>query len=317
MYQWVLVALCFLAYVVVYQLAVGLLTIVIRSFKYVRLICNCIGYLRIRPKPILDNPAFTNHDATVVIPSLLDGDENSFKDTLRSILKNDPCEVILITTNAKVDKAEKIANDLSKKIKVKSVHQANKRRQMIEGLSSVSTNITIFADDDVLWPPTLMPWMLAPFEDPKMGGVGTNQRLRYQKDPPAWLDRNFWEFLGAAYLIRRNWDCAACTWWDGGLPCLSGRTVAYRTEIVSSEDFKHEFEHETWRTFQLNADDDNFLTRWMVTHGYKTWIQFHRDCEVLTTLEDNPKYVKQCFRWARSNWRSNLKSLFKEWTVWR
>ena len=276
-----------------------------------------MGYWRIRPKPILDNPKFTSHDATVIVPSLLDGDEQAFKDTIRSILKNDPYEVILITTDAKFHDANRIADQLSKKITVESVSQANKRRQMIKGLALVSTAITIFADDDVLWPSTLMPWMLAPFEDSRMGGVGTNQRLRYKNDPPGCLDFNFWEFLGAAYLIRRNWDCAACTWWDGGLPCLSGRTVAYRTEIVSSEEFKHEFEHETWRTFQLNADDDNFLTRWMVNYGWKTWIQFHRDCEVLTTLEDNPKYMKQCFRWARSNWRSNLKSLFKERTVWR
>jgi len=46
-------------------------------------------------------------------------------------------------------------------------------------------------------------------------------------------------------------------------------------------------------------------------------IQKHRDCEVQTTLEDNSKYLLQCLRWARSNWRSNLKSLVIERTVWR
>jgi hypothetical protein len=33
-------------------------------------------------------------------------------------------------------------------------------------------------------------------------------------------------------------------------------------------------------------------------------------------LEDNQKVLKQCARWSRSNWRSNLTSLFKERYIW-
>lgn len=204
-----------------------------------------------------------------------------------------------------------MAESLSaKKIRVESIPQANKRHQMCRALPEIDTEITIFADDDVYWPPTLLAHMLAPFEDDCMGGVGTNQRLRRKAHP------NIWDFLGAAYLIRRNWDIAACNYIDGGLPCLSGRTVAYRTKILQNDGFQHDFMNETWGTCILNADDDNFLTRWMVNHGWKIWIQFSKECEVQTTLEDNPKFLKQCLRWVRSNWRSNIKSLFVERTVW-
>jgi cellulose synthase/poly-beta-1,6-N-acetylglucosamine synthase-like glycosyltransferase len=105
---------------------------------------------------------------------------------------------------------------------------------------------------------------------------------------------------------------------DGGTPCLSGRTVAYRTKILQDPDFIHGFTHEEWwfGRYELNADDDNFLTRWMVTHGWETYFQYHPEAEIQTTLEDNPKFLKQCVRWSRSNWRSNLTSLFQEKVVW-
>lgn len=230
---------------------------------------------------------------------------------MRSVLTNSPRRIAIVTTDANLEKAERAFAHVSKSIEIYSIPKANKRRQLCKVLPLITTEITVLADDDVSWPPNLLSWMLAPFEDERMGGVGTNQRLRREKQP------NVWNWLGAAYLIRRNWDCTACEYMDGGLPCLSGRTVAYRTHIIRDADFIHSFTHETWQSCQLNADDDNFLTRWLVNHDWKTWIQYHRDCEVQTTLENNSKYLLQCLRWARSNWRSNLKSMFVEWTVWR
>jgi hypothetical protein len=294
-----------------YSSAFHVLTSNFRFSKYFRLIVNCIAYWSYKPVPLSDDPLFTPEDVTVVIPSL-DGDTEELRETVRSVLKTDPHEVMLVTIDENVEKAERMAQLISpKSIKVLSIPKANKRHQMCRALPCITTPITIFADDDVSWPSTLLPWMLAPFKDPKMGGVGTNQRLRREESP------NIWNFLGAAYLIRRNWDCTACCHIDGGLPCLSGRTVAYRTHILQDSEFQYSFQNEMWRSCQLNADDDNFLTRWMVNHEWKTWIQFHKDCEVQTTLEDNMKYLKQCNRWARSNWRSNFTTLFVERTAWR
>ena len=246
----------------------------------------------------------------MVIPSL-EGDGEELRHTLRSVLRNDPFMILLVTVDANYKKAEKLAASISKRIQVLSNAKANKRLQMCKAMPFVSTDFTVFADDDVIWPPTLLPWMLAPFENKNVGGVGTSQRLRREKYP------NFWNFLGAAYLLRRNWDIVACNRMDGGLPCLSGRTVAYRTEIIQTEAFLDDFTHETWRTYLLNADDDNFLTRWLMNNGWDIHIQKHRACEVETTLEGNSKFILQCLRWARSNWRSNLKSLAVERTIWR
>jgi len=183
---------------------------------------------------------------------------------------------------------------------------------MCRALPEVLTKITLFADDDVIWPPKILDWVLAAFEKPNIGGVGTCQRLRRADHP------NIWNFLGALYLERRNFEISATTHLDGGVSCLSGRTVAYRTHILQDPEFTYGFTHEYWLgKYQLNTDDDNFITRWMVSHGWKTYVQYCREAELQTTLEDNPKFLKQCLRWSRSNWRSNLTSMLYERHIWR
>ncbi|KAF1808347.1 hypothetical protein P152DRAFT_223581 [Eremomyces bilateralis CBS 781.70] len=320
-------------------------------FKYVRLIGNLIGYGTYKPihpgtAPRLirspgnkdfapqsdlsdDQPTksfqacrepspeynseepLTPQDVTVIVPAL-DPSQESLRRFLPTCVQNNPKEIFLVTIDEKLGQAVTLAESISTRITVLSIERPNKRRQILEALPGVSTKIIILADDDVVWPRNLLKWMLAPFDgDPKIGGVGTNQRV--MKGPKS----TFWDFLNSQYLIRRNFDCTACAQIDGGLPCLSGRTVAYRAKILQDPAFMWEFTHETWRTYLLNVDDDNFLTRWMVNHGWNTWIQNHPDCEVLTTLENNPLYISQCLRWSRTNWRSNLKSMFQERTIWK
>jgi hypothetical protein len=193
-------------------------------------------------------------------------------------------------------------------IEVLQVDKANKRLQVCRALEDdhVKTPITIMADDDVEWPATLMPWILAPFEDDKMGGVGTCQRV---KRVGGNLSTRIYNWLGAAYIERRNFEISATHNIDGGTSCMSGRTGAYRTQILKSYEFMSGFKNEKWGKYILNADDDNFVTRWLVANQWKTWIQYNDECEIETTLETSTKFLYQCSRWARSNWRSNWTSL--------
>lgn len=277
---------------------------------------NLYAFIRLRPKPIPENPRLTSHDVTVVIPSI-EGDGEVLSETIRSILATEPHKIILVTVQANLTRAQMMVKDMgTPKICVRSVTYPNKRRQMVRAIPEIATDITIFADDDVLWPPTLLPWMLAPLEDESYGGVGTNQRLRRAEAPR--FQQRIYGYLNALYLERRNFDCASCMYMDGGLPCLSGRTVAYRSKILKEEAFIQGFTHEEWLgRYQLNADDDNFITRWLMSHDQKMGFQYHKEAEVLTTLEDNPNFVKQCLRWSRSNWRSNITSMFCDRHIWR
>ncbi|KAJ9605723.1 hypothetical protein H2200_009572 [Cladophialophora chaetospira] len=288
-------------------------------WRYCRLIVNLWAFWTFKPIPIPENPTLRPSDVTVILPTL-DGEGQELERTIASIMENEPKELILVTIDENMYKAERTMNKMPasnyKRIRCMSVKQANKRRQMARAIPEVTTEIIVFADDDVTWPIRTLQWMLAPFEDKKYGGVVTCQRLR-RAEAPTFSER-IYGFLGALYLERRNFDCAATTHMDGGVPCLSGRTCAYRTSILQDVKFTNDFTNEKWwfGQYQLNADDDNFLTRWMVSHQHETYMQYHPECEVLTTLENNPKFLKQCLRWARSNWRSNVTSMFTERDIW-
>ena len=285
-------------------------------YRYLRLLVNLFAFSRLKPIPIPENPRLKNQDVTVIIPSI-EGDGPILLETIETILRTEPFEVIVVTTDAKIDGARRMINSIgTPRVRVLSIAYPNKRHQIVRAIPEIRTCITVFADDDVLWPSKLLQWMLAPLEDESFGGVGTNQRLRRAENPTC--SQRIYGYLNALYLERRNFDCAACMYMDGGLPCLSGRTVAFRTSILQDEAFKWSFTHEEWLgRYRLNADDDNFITRWLVTHNKRIAYQYHKEAEVLTTLEDNPNFIKQCLRWSRSNWRSNLTSMFWDRQVWR
>ncbi|KAH9880761.1 hypothetical protein IAQ61_001055 [Plenodomus lingam] len=281
-------------------------------FRYVRLWVNLASNWTYRPIQPVDEPTITSKDMTVIIPTVAE-DLQQLKETVQSAYRLEPLELLLVTPDSRVKRVYQMVEELGnpKLIQVLSVSQANKRRQLCRAIPEVETKITLLLDDDVWLPEKFTKWILAPFEDARVGGVGTNQQLR------RFNRSNIWEFLGAIYLVRRNFDCTACNWIDGGLPCLSGRAVAYRSEILQDSNFTYGFTHETWGSDHfLNADDDNFITRWLFSHDWKIKIQNHRECEVETTLENDSKYLRQCLRWVRSNWRSNLTSLTetKMWT---
>ncbi|KAF2862043.1 glycosyltransferase family 2 protein [Piedraia hortae CBS 480.64] len=279
-------------------------------FRYLRLIINCLSHWTYRSTPPLEKSSYNAHDVTIIMPTI-SFDLEQIQRTIRSCLAAAQCEIILVGVDANVAFLTGIAQAIGPKVRVLCTHEANKRGQICHAIPQVQTPITIFVDDDVIWPNTIMPWLLAPFHDEQVGGVGTSQRLVRSTRQSVWF------FLGAAYLERRNFDCSACLHIDGGLPCLSGRTVAYRSEILQDPAFTYHFTHEEWRTCQLNTDDDNFLTRWLFNHDWKIAMQYHAEAEVQTTLAEGPLYLTQCLRWVRSNWRSNLTSLIVERRCWR
>lgn len=182
----------------------------------------------------------------------------------------------------------------------------------------MKTSITILCDDHVFWPKDFIPHVLAPFEDKDVGVVGTCKRVRRPLQDFSFAD--FWNFVGALYLERHNFEIAATNHIDGGVLVVSGRTSAHRTAILQDPDFIHGFLNEYTffgRVGPMNVGDDNFITRWMVSHGWKIRIQYSEGARIETVLGEYPKFLVQCLRWVRTTWRSNSTSLFWDRTVWR
>lgn len=265
--------------------------------------------------PVPSNPSYSGKDVTVIIPTIED-DISKLRGPVSSILATNIHELILVTTCGKYHTLVQFAEEMKDtRIKVYDSKVANKRLQLREAIPRVTTSITILVDDDVTWPRTILPWLLAPFEDGRMGSVGVCQRVA--RDREADLVTRCWNWLGECYIHRRNFEISASHFYDGGTSCMSGRTNALRTSILTDPLFLDGICHEKWGKFNLNADDDNFITRWLVNHDWKTYIQYNKECMLETTLEANSKFLAQCLRWARSNWRSNYTTLFIERNVYR
>ncbi|KAF9114328.1 hypothetical protein BGX27_011148 [Mortierella sp. AM989] len=286
---------------------------VVGFYRYLWFIIKLLAYFFYRPMMPKNNPTYrAEYDVTIIVPTIDAGEE--FKEAAQSWLVNNPKEIIIITETKMKDALQELANSVDpSRIRVLTVPKANKRLQMVEGIRNTTSEIIVFADDDAIWGPRCLEYILACFEDPNMGGVGTSQIVksvgRYQ---------TVWEVLAGFRLTIRNIEIAASTHIDGGVCCLSGRTAAYRTCILQDPQFQYEFTHDFWLgKYPLNSGDDKFLTRWMVYHGWNTYVQICQEAELLSTFKNNWRFVKQVLRWTRNTWRSDFRSMFMERKIWR
>ena len=201
----------------------------------------------------------------VVLP--LKGYGLFFSECIESILANSPYQII-VTPIVNVARSVHEYQDFPC-IAIIGTEITNKRLQMARGLALITTQLTAFTDDDVLWPPSCLHYLLAAFEDQQCGAAGPCQCLIRVSIP------DIWHFLGSIYLERRNFEFLATLQLDGGISTLSGRLQVTRTHILQSESFLPEFLQETWmKLIKLDtADDDAFITRYMVNDGWKIKVQ--------------------------------------------
>src|ERR1700733_1950501 len=173
-------------------------------YRYLWYIIRVSAYLAYRPIPIPENPTYiASEDVTIIVPTIDAGEE--FKEAAHSWLVGKPKEIIIITEEKMLGPLQQLANAVDpERIRVLTVPFANKRLQMSHGIKNTTTDIIVFADDDAIWPPTLLPYVLACFEDQKIGGVGTSQRVQ-----PVGKRMTVWEVLAAFRLTIRNIEIAS------------------------------------------------------------------------------------------------------------
>ncbi|KAL8867524.1 MAG: hypothetical protein Q9174_005610 [Haloplaca sp. 1 TL-2023] len=288
----------------------ALLFVILWLWRYVRLIVHIVSGWTLKPILPARYPWYTAKDVTVVVPTLGE-DSRYLRSCLLSINSCRPKAIIIVTPNARVVRS--ICQTLGLfDVQVIAAPKANKRLQMIQGTEHVKSPVTVFSDDDVFWPSTFLPWILAPFEDATVGAVG----------PTISLERpdnyNLWDFLSTAYLVRWHFFIKATSNIDGGLACLSGRTFAMRSKIIQSDEWTTEFANEKW-FFGIpltSADDDCFVTRYLLNHGWAIKIQVATQAHCTTVLEHTSAFLGQCVRWHRTTWRSNITSMFVDRTIW-
>ena len=148
--------------------------------------------------------------------------------------------------------------------------------------------------------------MLAPFADPRIGGVGTRQNV-YQPETSIWRRIANW-MIDVRYI-----DYVPSQGRSGAVACLSGRTAAYRRSAAMP--VLGHLEHEFFLGRQCISGDDGRLTWLILAAGYKTVHQ--STARTLSMFPDRPlPFLKQRLRWSRNSYRCYLTAIWKGW-LWR
>jgi cellulose synthase/poly-beta-1,6-N-acetylglucosamine synthase-like glycosyltransferase len=185
------------------------------------------------------------------------------------------------------------------------VHQG-KRSALGVGIRAAEGEVIILADSDTQWQPGLLPAVVAPFADPKVGGVGTRQNA-YQATSSVWRRVADW-MIDIRYLDYVPSQARA-----GAVACLSGRTAAYRRSAVLP--VLGHLEHEFFVGRLCISGDDGRLTWLILASGYRTVYQ--SSARTLSMFPDRLRpFLKQRVRWSRNSYRCYITAIWKGW-LWR
>jgi len=296
------------------------------------------------PLPPEDERFFDPSSVSVIVPTI-DWDPASFTKSLCSWLANEPGEVIIVTTDAEIRAAHALVNSpavqaalttaATTSIKVRGVAEANKRDQLIEGINESCGPIIALVDDDAIWEPTTLLYLLAPFEDVGVGLVGgpIESYLPDDRKHPDVITA--WETAALRNRSRRRGGNKAFYVADGSTNfTLSGATMFVRASIVRDEGFQTQFANETFLGVRQNSGDDSFITRWVlfqhlraerpqsqnqkrqqhqgVRKQWKLGMQLVPEAQVSTTLMTDSRFAGQMKRWMRTGLRFRLTCLLSD-----
>jgi cellulose synthase/poly-beta-1,6-N-acetylglucosamine synthase-like glycosyltransferase len=254
-------------------------------------------------------PAESGYTATtsVVVPSYRE-DPDILDRCLESWLRENPTEVIVVPDVADTEVIERLRERAATEprlIVLPFVH-AGKRSALGVGIRHATQEILLLTDSDTSWEPGLLRAVLAPFADPKVGGVGTRQNAYLAKT-------SVWRRIADWLIDVRYLDYVRAQARAGAVACLSGRTAAYRREPVLP--VLENLEDEFFLGRRCVSGDDGRLTWLILASGYKTVYQ--SNARALSMFPDRGRaFFRQRLRWSRNSYRTYLTAMWKGW-LWR
>lgn len=232
----------------------------------------------------------------------------------------DKLEVIVIDDCSSDKSVEKIAEmieklkqedekfEISRRIKyLVQEKNAGKREALARGVEEAKHELVVFVDSDSFLDPFAIRHLVAPFKDPKMGGVAG------RTDVANTYTNSLTKMQSVRYYIAFRIMKAAESYFDT-VTCLSGPLACYRKEIVLKH--KDDWLNQSFLGQKATFGDDRAMTNFVLS-GYRTGYQ---DSAVCSTIVPNrySVFLKQQMRWKRSWLRESLlagKFMWKKETV--
>lgn len=234
-------------------------------------------------------------------------DIDILKECLRSWVAEEPDELIIVVDTADTASRTMLAEaDLPTWVDVIPFPHQGKRSALAVGIRAATSEIVVLSDSDTAWEPGLIREIQMPFIDPEVGGVGTRQTV-------AARDTSEWRRIAAWMLNLRYKDYVPAMGAKGAVACLSGRTAAYRRELITP--MLPDLEHEIFLGRECVAGDDGRLTWLVLGAGYKT---VHQDTAHAVSMFPSTfgGFTQQRLRWARNSYRCYLTAGWKGW-LWK
>ncbi|KAJ8662419.1 hypothetical protein O0I10_002113 [Lichtheimia ornata] len=224
-------------------------------------------------------------------------------------------QVIIVTEETVVDGSfETIASD-QKQLRVITMPQADMRERILKGINAATTDIIVFADQKTTWKPSVLDWILACFEDLKIGAIDITSTSAHENGG----SQNVWNVMERFHASVCNSEAAAATYIDGGTTTIWESIPAYRTVILKDPSFQEAFKSDVWLGKQLQNFDDakQHIWRWMVSHGWNTRSQIcEEDALISRSCTHDRRFTKLMLHYSRSALRSDLLSLFVIRRIW-
>ncbi|MCU1405414.1 MAG: hypothetical protein JWQ43_1717 [Glaciihabitans sp.] len=254
---------------------------------------------RHRYRPVVNDFRTTT---SVVVPVYRE-DAKVLERCLYTWLAEDPTEVILVVDDTDDALLSHIRGLDLDRVKVLEWRHTGKRGALGAGVREARGEIVVFADSDTQWRPGLLASMQMPFVDPKVGGVGSRQHV--------YLPRtNVWRRVAYWMLNTRYLDYVPAMSRRGGVACLSGRTAAYRREVILP--LMPALEKEIFLGRECVAGDDGRLTWLVLASGFRTVHQDTAEADSMFPAELTA-FVRQRIRWSRNSYRCYLTALSQGW----
>jgi N-acetylglucosaminyltransferase len=242
---------------------------------------------------------------SVVVPAYRE-DPEILIECLDSWLSQDPYEVIIVPDVEDTEVLARLAAVTDPRLRVIPFVHRGKRSALGVGIRAATGELIVLADSDTRWEPGLLAAVQMPFEDPTVGGVGTQQNV-YQRTTSIWRRVADW------LVNLRYYDYVPAMGRAGAVACLSGRTAAYRRSAIAPV-LTH-LEDEFFLGRRCVAGDDGRLTWLVLASGYKTVHQ--SSARAISMFPSSfSAFVKQRVRWSRNSYRTYLTALWKGW-LWK
>lgn len=239
---------------------------------------------------------------TVVVPAFNEGAfvEKSLMALVRSSYPKKLLEIIAVDDGSSDNTYEyikKLSDRYPRLIKaVRFKKNRGKREAMAEGVRLATGDVVVFIDSDTRIKKNAIEYLVAPFQDPNIGG--TTGKVKVEN----WKVNTLTRMLSVRYIMSFDFYRSTSSVF-GGITCLSGVISAYRKDLLDQI-------IPTWRCQKFMGKvctfgDDRSLTNHILKRDYLT--VYSRNAVAFTLVPDTiRKLFRMLIRWNKSYLRETL-----------